>query len=33
MIYVMSDLHGMYDKYLKMLDVIEFKESDTLYIG
>lgn len=30
--YVMSDLHGMYDEYLKMLEKIEFSENDTLYI-
>ena len=28
----MSDLHGMYDEYLKMLEKIEFGEDDTLYI-
>lgn len=32
MIYVMSDLHGCYDKYIKMLDKINFSEKDTLYI-
>lgn len=32
MIYVMSDLHGEYDKFIKMLDKIEFSPSDTLYI-
>lgn len=32
MIYVMSDLHGMYQKYKEMLDLIEFKESDILYV-
>lgn len=32
MIYAMSDLHGCYDLYLKMLDKIGFSESDTLYI-
>ena len=30
--YVMSDLHGNYDKFLEMLDLIEFKEEDELYI-
>ena len=30
--YVMSDLHGCYDKYLKMLEKIGFSESDKLYI-
>lgn len=28
----MSDLHGEYDKFIKMLDKIEFSPSDTLYI-
>ena len=28
----MSDLHGMYDEYLKMLEKIGFGEDDTLYI-
>lgn len=32
MIYAMSDLHGCYDLYLKMLDKIVFSNSDTLYI-
>lgn len=33
MTYVMSDIHGMYDKYMKMLDLIEFSENDDeLYI-
>lgn len=32
MIYVMSDIHGNYDKYNKMLKKISFGESDTLYI-
>ncbi|MBE7021223.1 MAG: serine/threonine protein phosphatase [Ruminococcaceae bacterium] len=32
MIYVMSDIHGAYDKYKRMLDKIDFKEEDTLYI-
>ena len=32
MIYVMSDLHGQYDKYRKMLDKIKFKDSDTLFL-
>ena len=32
MTYVMSDLHGMYEKYLKMLDVIKFSDEDVLYI-
>lgn len=32
MYYVMSDLHGEYDKYLKMLDLIQFSEQDSLFI-
>ncbi|MDD6083438.1 MAG: metallophosphoesterase, partial [Oscillospiraceae bacterium] len=28
----MSDIHGMYEKYLKMLDVIKFSDDDVLYI-
>ena len=28
MTYVMSDIHGMYEKYLKMLDVIKFSDDD-----
>ena len=32
MIYVMSDLHGRYDLYRAMLDKIELKDTDTLYI-
>ena len=32
MIYVMSDIHGKYDKYLKMLELIDFNSNDTLYI-
>lgn len=32
MIYVMSDLHGMYEKYLEMLEKIQFTKVDTLYI-
>lgn len=32
MIYVMSDLHGEYDKYLAMLEKIGFSEEDDLYI-
>ena len=32
MIYVCSDIHGCYEKYLKLLEEINFKESDTLYI-
>ena len=32
MIYAMSDLHGYYDKYTKMLEKITFSDDDTLYI-
>ena len=32
MTYVMSDIHGQYDKYLAMLDKIAFSDDDTLYI-
>lgn len=32
MIYVMSDLHGCFEEYKRMLEKIDFKESDTLYI-
>ena len=32
MIYVMSDLHGCYDKYKQMLEKIQFNSNDTLYI-
>lgn len=32
MFYVMSDLHGEYDRYLAMLEQISFDEEDTLYV-
>lgn len=32
MVYAMSDLHGCYDKYIKMLEKINFNDEDTLYI-
>ena len=32
MIYAMSDLHGCYDKYIKMLEKINFGDNNTLYI-
>ncbi|MBR6720253.1 MAG: serine/threonine protein phosphatase [Clostridia bacterium] len=32
MIYVMSDLHGCYDKYIEMLEKIKFSSEDKLYI-
>lgn len=31
-VYVMSDLHGCYDKYKKMLQKIKFCDEDTLYV-
>lgn len=30
--YAMSDLHGMYDEFIEMLELIKFSQSDTLYI-
>ncbi|MBQ7832644.1 MAG: fructose-bisphosphatase class III [Lachnospiraceae bacterium] len=30
--YVMSDIHGDYERYRKMLQLIRFKDTDTLYI-
>ena len=30
--YAMSDLHGEYGRFLKMLKLIDFKDTDTLYI-
>lgn len=32
MTYVMSDIHGEYDKYKKMLEMIKFGDDDTLYV-
>ncbi len=32
MTYVMSDIHGCYEKYRTMLDTIAFTEDDTLYV-
>jgi len=32
MVYVMSDIHGEYEKYLAMLQRIDFKDTDTLYV-
>lgn len=31
-VYVMSDIHGLYDRYMKMLDLIQLKDEDELYI-
>ena len=30
--FVMSDIHGCYEEFIKMLDLIKFNESDELYI-
>ena len=32
MIYVCADIHGCYEKYLKLLEDINFKDNDVLYI-
>lgn len=32
MIYAVSDLHGCYDKFMKLLGMIGLKEDDTLYV-
>ena len=32
MIYVVSDIHGYYDKFKTLLSLIDLKESDTLYV-
>lgn len=32
MIYVTSDIHGCYDQYLRLIQRLELKEADTLYI-
>ncbi len=32
MIYVISDIHGCCDKYIKMLDMINMSDKDTLYV-
>ena len=32
MIYAMSDLHGCYEKYIQMVEMIRFKSEDTLYV-
>ena len=32
MLYCMSDIHGEYEKYRKMLETIRFSDADTLYI-
>ena len=30
--YVMSDIHGCYDEYIRMLELINFSDEDELYI-
>ena len=32
MIYVTSDIHGCYEKYLRLIERLDMKEADTLYI-
>lgn len=32
MIYIISDIHGCYDEYIELLNKINFKDSDELYI-
>lgn len=32
MIYVMSDIHGCFDKYVQMLELINFSDEDELYV-
>ena len=32
MYYVMSDIHGCYKEYRKVLEMIHFSEEDTLYV-
>ena len=32
MVYAISDIHGYYDKYIRMLDKIEFNKNDMLYV-
>lgn len=32
MIYIMSDIHGLYDRYVKMLEKIDLRPEDRLYI-
>ncbi len=32
MTYVTSDIHGEYDKFIEILDRIDFKDTDTLYV-
>ena len=30
--YVISDIHGMYTKYIEMMNLIDLQDTDTLYI-
>ncbi len=32
MIYVISDIHGYYDQFMELLDLIQLKDTDTLYV-
>lgn len=32
MTYVMSDIHGEYEKYLQMLQLIKFSDEDELFV-
>ena len=32
MIYAVSDIHGCYEKYVQLLEIIRFSEGDTLYV-
>lgn len=32
MVYVTSDIHGMYDKFVEVLEMIQLKDEDTLYV-
>ena len=32
MVYVMSDIHGQYDLFIKMLRIISFSDKDTLFV-
>lgn len=30
--YIISDIHGCYDQFIELLDLIQLKDSDTLYV-
>ena len=32
MTYAVSDIHGRYDKYAAMLEIINFRDNDMLYV-